>query len=125
MTPRGFSFRLFLTCWLIYCLHLATDFTREHFLVSAIVERHTFTLDPYSGMHDDLFTFTNGHTYHGANPGIAMLGAVPYFILRPAVDMIVAREFTARQARGDTSAVYNDPRAARQEFYRQIGRAHV
>ena len=48
-----------------------------------------------------------------------MLGAVPYFILRPAVDMIVAREFTARQARGDTSAVYNDPRAARQEFYRR------
>ena len=71
MSPRGFSVRLFLSCWLVYCLHLATDFTREHFLISSIVERHTFTMDPYSGMHDDLFTFTDGHTYHGANPGIA------------------------------------------------------
>jgi hypothetical protein len=119
MPARGLSLRLFLTCWLVYCLHLATDFSREHFLVVSIVDRHTFTLDPYEGMHSDIFHFQDGHAYHGANPGISMLGAVPYFLLKPAVDLVVNRELAARRAAHDTSAVYTDPRPARQEFYRR------
>jgi hypothetical protein len=117
MPRTGIPFRIFLTCWMVYCLHYATDFMREHFLVASIVERHTFTLDPYAGRHADLFQHTNGHTYHGANPGISMLGAIPYFVLHPVVEKVVQGELARRSARGDTSAVYNDPRPARQAFY--------
>ncbi len=123
MPTRGVPLRLFLTCWVVYCLHFATDFAREHFLVARMVEQHTFTLDPYYGMHPDIFQLPNGHAYHGANPGISMLGAIPYFILHPVVEAVVAGELEARAARGDTSAVYNDPRPARQEFYR-TARSH-
>lgn len=116
MPRTGIGLRIFLTCWMVYCLHYATDFMREHFLVASIVERHTFTLDPYAGRHADLFQF-NGHTYHGANPGISMLGAVPYFALHPLVERVVQGELAKRRAAGDTGAVYNDPRPARQAFY--------
>ncbi len=117
MPRTGISVRLFLTCWVVYCLHFATDFMREHFLVAAIVERHSFTLDPYAGRHADLFQHSDGHTYHGANPGISMLGAIPYFILSPLVERVVQQELASRQTQQDTTAVYRDPRPARQAFY--------
>lgn len=117
MPRTGITLRLFLTCWMVYCLHFATDFMREHFLVAAIVERHSFNLDPYAGRHADLFQHTDGHTYHGANPGISMLGAVPYFVFHPLVERVVQGELARRRAQGDTAAVYDDPRPARQAFY--------
>lgn len=116
MPRTGLSLRLFLTCWVVYCLHFATDFMREHFLVASIVERHSFTLDPYAGRHADLFEY-NGHTFHGANPGISLMGAIPYFILHPVVEKVVQGDLARRQARGDTTATYDDPRPARQAFY--------
>jgi hypothetical protein len=119
------GFRLFLTCWLVYGLHFATDFVREHYLVMSIVESHTYALDPYYGLHVDIFknpprAKVQG-AHHGANPGISMLAAVPYFFARPVVDRIVARELTARRAHGDTvTAIYRDERAQRVEFYKTV-----
>ena len=39
--------RLFLTCWVVFCLHFATDFVREHYLVVSIVEDASFDLNKY------------------------------------------------------------------------------
>ena len=97
---RHTTLRLFLSLWLVFCLHWATDFVREHFLVVSIVDDHTFALDDFAGLHPDIFIHTDGHAYHGANPGISMLGAVPYFVLSPLVDRVVARELAARPAEG-------------------------
>lgn len=113
--------RLFLTCWLVYVLHFATDFSREHYLVVSIVEDRSYALDKYYGLHVDIFQ-NPPHApvqgaHHGANPGISMLAAVPYFLTRPAVEWVVARDLAARQARGDTSAVYRDDRPRRVAFY--------
>jgi hypothetical protein len=120
VTPsRHTSLRLFLTLWLIFCLHWATDFVREHFLVVSIVDQHTFALDDFTDLHPDIFVHSDGHSYHGANPGISMLGSVPYFVLSPVVDRVVARELAARQD-GGGEAEYQDPRPARREFYRQV-----
>lgn len=120
--------RLFLTCWLVYVLHFATDFAREHYLVLSIVEDHSYALDRYYGLHVDIFQ-NPPHAkvqgaHHGANPGISMVAAVPYLLTRPVVDWAVGRELAGRQTRGDTSAVYRDDRARRVEFYkktRQLG----
>ena len=114
--------RLFLTCWVLFCLHFATDFVREHYLVASIAEDATFDLGKYYGLHEDIFRnparAPQGGVHHGANPGISMLAAIPYAALRPLVDRVVARVLASRKAAGSDSAVYNDPREARVKFYR-------
>ncbi len=124
MPRRAIQWRLFLTCWLVYTVHFATDFVREHYLVVSMVEDHSFRLDKYYGLHVDIFQnppdAPHGGAHHGANPGISMLAAVPYFLLRPAVDLIVRRELEARAQHPDTAIVYNDSRPRRVEFYHEI-----
>jgi len=115
--------RLFLTCWVLFCLHFATDFVREHYLVVSIAEDASFDLGKYYGLHDDIFKnparAPHGGVHHGANPGISMLAAIPYAALRPLVDRVVQRSLASRKAAGSDSAVYNDPRQARVKFYKQ------
>ncbi len=113
--------RLFLTCWVIFCLHFATDFVREHYLVVSMVEDATYKLDKYYGLHVDIFqnppeAKVRG-AHHGANPGISMLAAIPYFLTKPAVDWVVNRELAARHLAGADSAIYRDPRPRRVSFY--------
>ena len=119
--------RLFLTCWVLFCAHFATDFVREHYLVVAMVEDGTFDLGKYYGLHEDIFrnppNAPHQGVHHGANPGISLLAAVPYAVTRPLVDRVVARSLSARKVDGtDTLAVYDDPRAARVKFYREARR---
>lgn len=127
MSTAGVRLRLFLTCWVVFVLHFATDFVREHYLVISMVEDHSYALDKYYGLHVDIFknppeAKVQG-AHHGANPGISMVAAIPYAIFRPAVDFIVNRELAARVARGDTAApVYQDNRPRRVEFYQKIRR---
>lgn len=116
--PVGVPMRLFLSLWVVYCAHFATDFVREHFLVVSIVDRHTFDLDPYQDLHPDIFVMPDGHSFHGANPGASMLAAVPYFLLKPVVDRVVEGEL--RNRAGEATAVYDDPRESRREFYRVV-----
>lgn len=115
--------RLFLTCWILFCLHFATDFVREHYLVVSIAEEATFDLGKYYGLHEDIFrnppNAPQGGVHHGANPGISMLAAIPYAALRPLVDGVVGRVLAGRSAAAADSAVYDDPREARVKFYRQ------
>jgi hypothetical protein len=121
MAPRGIALRLFLTCWVVFSLHVATDFAREHYLVVSIAERGTFRLDEYHRLHPDIFRLPNGHAYHGANPGVSMMAAVPYFLLRPITDRVVQRVVAGRVARGDTASVeFQDLRPARVRFYREV-----
>jgi hypothetical protein len=122
MSIRQISTRLFLTCWVIYGLHFATDFVREHFLVVSIAEQGTFRLDEYHGLHPDIFRLPDGHAYHGANPGISMIAAIPYFLLRPVTDRIVRREFAARGEDSSATASYQDTRPARVRFYKEVRR---
>ncbi len=126
MPRTAIRLRLFLTCWIVFVLHYATDFVREHYLVVSIVEDHSYALDKYYGLHVDIFknppeARVQG-AHHGANPGISMVAAIPYALFRPAVDFVVNRELAARAARGDTTAVYRDDRPRRVEFYQKIRR---
>ncbi len=121
--PDSPRLRLFLTCWLVYVLHFATDFSREHYLVLSIVEDHSYVLDKYFGMHVDIFQNPASApvqgAHHGANPGMSMVASIPYLLTRPAIDFVVSRELAARRARGDTSAAYDDKRPRRVAFYQK------
>lgn len=119
--------RLFLSCWIVFALHFATDFVREHYLVVSIVEDGSYQLDQYYGLHVDIFQ-NPPHApvqgaHHGANPGVSMLAAVPYFLTKPAVDWVVDRELAGRRARGDTgTGEYRDNRPRRVAFYQAARR---
>ncbi len=112
--------RLFLTCWLVFVLHFATDFVREHYLVLSIVDEHSFRLDPYVGLHPDIFVTPGRGAHHGANPGASLVAAIPYLIAKPLIDRVAV----ARMARAPSSTavgtLYDDHRPARVRFYNEV-----
>ncbi len=121
MTIRSYRVRIFLTCWVIFSLHFATDFVREHYLVLSIADDFSFRLDGYEDLHPDIFVTKNHGAHHGANPGASMIAAIPYLVFKPIVDAIQGRVLQKRkETDGKQTAVYNDPRPDRVLFYKQI-----
>jgi hypothetical protein len=112
--------RLFVTCWLIFVLHFATDIVREHYLSFSLAEDYSFRMDKYLGFHVDIFD-TPGHGAHiGNNPGVSLVGAIPYWLCRPIIDPLVAAINARRAAGAPVTAIYDDPRPRRVEFYRKV-----
>lgn len=121
MTAGSYRVRIFLTCWIIFALHFATDFVREHYLVISIGDNFSFQLDGYEDLHPDIFLTENHGAHHGANPGVSMIAVLPYLISRPLIDAFHNRVLESRQASDkEITAIYDDPRPMRVEFYRQV-----
>lgn len=123
---RGIAIRLFLTCWLIYSIHVATNTVREIYLALAIGDHLSFRVDEYANLHPDLFE-KPGYGWHiGANPGGSMLGAIPYALFRPIVDPIVSRvnrQRTAGLASGQLQPPhYHSPWPKAQWFFQESWR---
>lgn len=122
MLQTATQVRLFMTCWIVFSLHFATDFVREHFLVHSMIDSRTFDLGDYYGMHPDIFRnppeATVSGTHHGANPGMSMVGAIPYLVLKPLADLVVRRELASRDASAPP-AEYRDARPRRVAFYKR------
>ena len=124
LPARTIAVRLFLTCWIVFAVHVATNTVREIYLALAIGDHLSFRVDEYANMHPDLFE-KKGYGWHiGANPGASMLGAIPYFFTRPIVDRVVARVNRARAASGlkEPPGGYNSPWPMAREFYQEAWR---
>jgi hypothetical protein len=121
--PRGIALRLFLTCWLVYALHFASNIVREIYPALALGDHLSFRVDEYANMHPDLFE-KPGYGWHiGNNPGASMLAAVPYALARPLIDPIVAAVQRARAASGQTEPPsYASPWPMARDFYREAWR---
>lgn len=122
-SARDIAMRLFLTCWIIYGLHFATNIVREIYPALALGDHLSFRVDEYAHMHPDLFE-TPGYGWHiGNNPGVSMLAAIPYAMARPVIDPIVAYVNQKRAASGLTAPPsYNSPWPMAQEFYAEAWR---
>jgi hypothetical protein len=120
---RSTAIRLFLTCWIVFTLHFASNTVREIFLALAIGDHLSFRVDEYQGMHPDLFE-KPGYGWHiGANPGASMVAAIPYAAVRPAIDALVAKVNRQRAASGRTEPpVYNSPWPMAREFFAEAWR---
>lgn len=101
---------------MVFVLHFATDFVREHYLVLTLAEDFSFRLDQYKGLHADIFETPGYGAHHAGNPGASMVAAIPYFILTPVTNTLLKR-FKSPSSEG---AVYKDPIRARADFYKQV-----
>lgn len=119
-STRGIAIRLFLTCWLVFALHFATNTVREIYPALSLGDHLSFNVSEYAGLHPDIFEMQGRGVYINNNPGASVMGAIPYVILRPLTDKIVERVQNSRQMnplpeQTNFDTIY--PMA--QEFYRK------
>lgn len=119
---RGIAIRLFITCWLVYAIHLATNTVREIVPAVAMADHFSFRVDEYANMHPDMFEMKGRGWYANGNPGASMIAAVPYFFCKPVLDRIVDAVNRSRAAQHAEPPVYNSPWPMARAFYREAWR---
>lgn len=119
-SERGAAVRLFLTCWLVFTVHFATNTVREIYPALSLADHQSFDVSEYAGLHADIFMLEGRGTYINNNPGASILGAIPYAIFRPVTDRIVERvqKNRAENPSADT-AKFDTIYPLAQEFYRK------
>ena len=106
--------RLVFTTWLLYALFATTNVARETYLAVSLAERGTIRVDEYLGLHSDLFEIPGRGGYINNNPGASLLGAIPYFVMRPALDALF--RWKPQLVAPKPAAAYDDPRPNRGTF---------
>src|SRR3954466_9977505 len=120
-STRSIAVRLFLTCWLVYSIHVATNTVREIYLGLAIGDHFSFRVDEYANLHPDMFE-KPGYGWHiNANPGASMLAAIPYAASRPLIDRVVAAVNRSRANAREVPA-YNSPWPMARRFFEESWR---
>jgi hypothetical protein len=117
---RGIAVRLFLTCWLVFALHFATNTVREIYPALSLADHLSFDVSEYAGLHPDIFEMQGRGTFINNNPGASMMGAIPYAVARPVTDRVVERVQKQRAANPQADdANYDTIYPMAQEFYRK------
>lgn len=118
LSLKSISIRLFLTCWIVFSAHFATNTVREIFPALSLGDHLSFDVSEYNGLHPDIFEMPGQGVFINNNPGASILGAVPYVITRPIIDFVVDRVQAQRKATGQEPPEYGTEFAMRAEFYR-------
>lgn len=120
LNDRSLALRIFFVCWVVFSLHFATNTVREIYPALSLGDHLSFDVAEYSGLHPDIFEMPGRGTFINNNPGASIMGAVPYALLRPVTDRIVARVQKSRLENPQTEPVKFDtiyPLA--QEFFQK------
>lgn len=114
---RGIAPRLFLTVWLVFVLHFASDIVRETYLAVTLGDDLSIRVDEYVGLHPDLFVMEGRGAFINNNPGASMLAAVPYALARPFIAVL----FRVRPelAQPKPPAQYDETRPNRVRFFNE------
>lgn len=121
MRLNAVTWRLFVTAWVLFSLHFATDIAREYYPAFSLAERGTLRVDPYLGLHPDLFDIPDRGAFMNNNPGTSIPAALPYLLSRPIVDPLVARVRAQREASGEElSTDYENSTPNRRKFFKQV-----
>ncbi|HEX7070337.1 MAG TPA: hypothetical protein VF190_06015, partial [Rhodothermales bacterium] len=118
LSMRSIAIRLFLTCWLVYGFHFATNIVREVYPALSLGDSLSFDVSGYVGLHPDIFELPDGRAYINNNPGASILAAAPYAAARPVIDAVVERVNERRQASNDEPVTYDTQWPNRQRFFR-------
>lgn len=118
-STRGVALRLFLTCWIVFTLHFATNTVREIYPALSLADHLSFDVSEYAGLHPDIFEMPGRGTFINNNPGASMIGAVPYALLSPLTNAITERIQAGRAANPQPDPTsYDTIYPMAQEFYR-------
>lgn len=118
---RTTKLRIFLTCWILYSAHFATNIVREHYPAFSIVDHGTFKVDEYLGFHSDIFLHSDGHAYIGNNVAGSLIAAIPLFVFDPALDFLEAYGKTQVAQAGDNlEATYQINKPNRKKFFKLV-----
>lgn len=118
-SPSSIAIRLFLTCWLVYVLHFATNTVREIYPALSLGDRLSFDVSEYLGLHPDIFELPGRGAYINNNPGASVLGAIPYALARPVIDRISQFIQSQRQASNQPTPEYQTEYPMAREFFRK------
>lgn len=118
-TLKGIAWRLFLTCWLVYALHFATNTVREIYPALSLGDHLSLDVSEYTGLHPDIFTIPGRGAYINNNPGASLLGAIPYALTRPIIAHVVETVQQARRLTGTPAPEYDSIYPLAREFYRE------
>ena len=116
--PTGMAVRLFLTVALVYAMHFAPNVVRETYLAVSLGERTSIRVDPYIGLHPDLFEIPGRGAFINNNPGASFLGAIPYAIALPALELVY--QFRPSLVAPKAPTTYDDPRPNRTRFMNEM-----
>jgi len=120
-SDRSTAIRLFLTCWIIYALHFATNIVREIYPAVTLGDGLSFDVSDYVGLHPDIFEIPGRGAFINNNPGASMFGAVPYALNRVWIDPVVESVRDRRSASGNSSPPdYESPWPMAREFYAAV-----
>ena len=120
MNRRGCSTStcLFFTVAIVYAIHFAPNVVRETYLAIALGDRASVRVDPFVGLHPDLFVIPGRGAYINSNPGASFFGAVPYAIARPFLDLLFRLRPSLVAPKPPTA--YDDPRPNRSKFMNEM-----
>ena len=117
MSFPGVGVRLFITCWLLYAAHFATNTVREIYPAITLGERASFDVSEYVGLHSDIFELPGRGAFINNNPGASILGAIPYAVASPLVNVVADRVNQARAASPASTPRFDTPFPGRGRFY--------
>ncbi len=84
----SWTWRVFLTCWLVYSFFWTPYLVREHFPAVALAEQGTLNVERYMGWTDDIFPGPSGGAFINNNPGASLTASIPLVLFRPLLHKV-------------------------------------
>ena len=109
--------RIFLTAWILFSVHFATNTVREHYPAFSLIEQGTFRVDRYLDFHPDIFKHRDGHSYVGNNVAASVIAAVPLFVFKPVLDWLEGYEQAKLKERPPQTEYRNTDHPNSQAFF--------
>lgn len=119
LTVRGVALRIFISCWLVYAAHFATNTVREVYPALSLGDHLSFDVSEYLGLHIDIFEVPGRGAFINNNPGASIMGAVPYAIASPVINAVSQRVQESRASSPGGVPEYDTQFPLRAQFYRQ------
>lgn len=114
----GIAIRLFVTCWIVFCLHSATNTVREIYPALSLGDSLSFDVSEYKGLHPDIFELEGRGVFINNNIGASILGAIPYSVFSPVINRVSKRVQENRALHsGQEKRVYNTRYQLSREFF--------